>query len=60
VRVAFFALEEDAESFCDSESLTRFHSRSPPNISVLDYLRRIVKYTNVEVRGKRSKLHVHG
>ncbi|EIN11723.1 cyclin-domain-containing protein [Punctularia strigosozonata HHB-11173 SS5] len=30
------------------ESLTRFHSRSPPNISILDYLRRIVKFTNVE------------
>lgn len=33
-----------------SESLTRFHSRSPPSISVLEYLRRIVKYANVEVR----------
>lgn len=31
-----------------SESLTRFHSRSPPTISVLDYLRRIVRYANVE------------
>ena len=31
------------------EALTRFHSRSPPAISVLDYLRRIVKYANVEV-----------
>jgi len=30
------------------ESLTRFHSRSPPGITVLEYLRRIVKYTNVE------------
>ncbi|KAF7977764.1 hypothetical protein HWV62_2866 [Athelia sp. TMB] len=30
------------------ESLTRFHSRSAPNISVLDYLKRIVKFTNVE------------
>ncbi|KAF9515480.1 hypothetical protein BS47DRAFT_1328073 [Hydnum rufescens UP504] len=30
------------------EALTRFHSRSPPAISVLDYLRRIVKYTNLE------------
>ncbi|KLO15404.1 cyclin-domain-containing protein [Schizopora paradoxa] len=30
------------------DSLTRFHSRSPPSISVLDYLRRIVKYANVE------------
>ncbi|TDL26213.1 cyclin-domain-containing protein, partial [Rickenella mellea] len=30
------------------ESLTRFHSRSPPGISVLEYLRRIVKYANVE------------
>ncbi|KAF8995430.1 hypothetical protein BDQ17DRAFT_1392200 [Cyathus striatus] len=30
------------------ESLTRFHSRSAPSISVLDYLERIVKFTNVE------------
>ncbi|KAI9257430.1 cyclin-domain-containing protein [Sporodiniella umbellata] len=29
-------------------NLTRFHSRSPPNISLGDYLRRIVKYTSVE------------
>ncbi|CED83082.1 Cyclin [Phaffia rhodozyma] len=31
-----------------SEHLTRFHSRSPPSISVIEYLRRIVKYTNIE------------
>ncbi|KAF8908780.1 cyclin-domain-containing protein [Mucidula mucida] len=30
------------------ESLTRFHSRSAPAISVLDYLKRIVKFINVE------------
>lgn len=30
------------------ESLTRFHSRSAPSISVIDYLRRIVRFTNVE------------
>ncbi|KAF8904381.1 cyclin-domain-containing protein [Gymnopilus junonius] len=30
------------------ESLTRFHSRSAPAISVLDYLKRIVRFTNVE------------
>jgi len=30
------------------EILTRFHSRTSPNISVLDYLRRIVQYTKVE------------
>ncbi|KAI0930604.1 hypothetical protein AcW1_009248 [Taiwanofungus camphoratus] len=30
------------------ESLTRFHSRTAPGISVLDYLRRIVKFTKVE------------
>ncbi|RCH84704.1 hypothetical protein CU098_001516, partial [Rhizopus stolonifer] len=29
-------------------NLTRFHSRIPPNISLSDYLRRIVKYTSVE------------
>ncbi len=28
--------------------LTRFHSRAPPSISVLEYLRRIVRYTNLE------------
>lgn len=32
-----------------SEALTRFHSRSPPAITVLEYIRRIVKYTKVEV-----------
>jgi hypothetical protein len=31
------------------DALTRFHSRAAPGISVLDYLRRIVKYTNMEV-----------
>jgi len=30
------------------EALTRFHSRTAPNISVLDYLRRIVQYTKAE------------
>lgn len=29
-------------------SLTRFHSRAPPGISVHDYLLRITRYTNVE------------
>lgn len=29
-------------------NLTRFHSRTPPNISLSDYLRRIVKYTSIE------------
>ena len=33
-----------------SESLTRFHSRSAPGISILEYLRRIIRFTNVEVR----------
>lgn len=31
------------------DALTRFHSRAPPGISVIEYLRRIVKYTNLEV-----------
>jgi len=31
------------------DALTRFHSRAAPGISVLEYLRRIVKYTNMEV-----------
>lgn len=30
------------------EALTWFHSRVPPPISILDYLQRIVKFTNVE------------
>lgn len=30
------------------ESLTRFHSRAAPTISVLEYLQRIVRFTNVE------------
>ncbi|ORX94903.1 cyclin-domain-containing protein [Basidiobolus meristosporus CBS 931.73] len=29
-------------------NLTRFHSRTPPGISIYDYLRRIVKYTSLE------------
>ncbi|KAG2177396.1 hypothetical protein INT44_007907 [Umbelopsis vinacea] len=29
-------------------TLTHFHSRAPPNITLPDYLRRIVKYTSVE------------
>ncbi|KAF9161736.1 hypothetical protein DFQ27_002055 [Actinomortierella ambigua] len=31
-----------------SANLTRFHSRAPPDISVYEYLRRIVKYTSLE------------
>ncbi|KAI8348918.1 cyclin-domain-containing protein [Mortierella sp. GBAus27b] len=31
-----------------SANLTRFHSRAPPQISVYDYLRRIVRYTSLE------------
>jgi len=30
------------------EALTRFHSRTPPAISIQEYLKRIVRYTNVE------------
>lgn len=30
------------------DSLTRFHSRAPPTISVTSYLHRISRYTNVE------------
>ncbi|KAG8710163.1 hypothetical protein FRC09_000273 [Ceratobasidium sp. 395] len=30
------------------EALTRFHSRSPPAITIQEYLKRIVRYTNVE------------
>ncbi|KAI9011121.1 cyclin-domain-containing protein [Gaertneriomyces semiglobifer] len=28
--------------------LTRFHSRAPPGISILDYMKRIVRYANIE------------
>jgi Cyclin len=31
------------------ESISRFHSASVPQISILEYLRRIVRFTNVEV-----------
>ncbi|KAG0227441.1 hypothetical protein BGW42_002949 [Actinomortierella wolfii] len=31
-----------------SANLTRFHSRAPPDISVYEYLRRIVKFTSLE------------
>ena len=34
-----------------SDTLTRFHSRSPPAITVLDYLKRVVRYIpRIEVR----------
>jgi len=39
------------------ESLTRFHSRSPPTISVLEYLRRIIRFTNVERSCLLATLH---
>lgn len=31
-----------------SSTLTRFHSRAPPGISISDYLRRIVRYASIE------------
>ncbi|ORZ19531.1 cyclin-domain-containing protein [Absidia repens] len=31
-----------------SSNLTRFHSRIPPNITLSDYLRRIIKFTSIE------------
>ncbi|KAJ9098320.1 hypothetical protein QFC19_006444 [Naganishia cerealis] len=43
-------MEHNDQVVLTSSSLTRFHSRAPPAISVIDYLRRIVKYTNLEVR----------
>lgn len=42
-------LEHNDQVILTPSSLTRFHSRAPPGISVLDYLKRIVKYTNLEV-----------
>jgi len=39
------------------ESLTRFHSRSPPTISVLEYLRRIIRFANVERSCLLATLH---
>ncbi|CDO69299.1 hypothetical protein BN946_scf184976.g18 [Trametes cinnabarina] len=43
-------VEDDADDIATtpSESLTRFHSRTPPGISILDYLRRIVRFTKAE------------
>lgn len=41
-------IEHNDQVILTADSLTRFHSRAPPQISVLDYLRRIVKYTNLE------------
>ncbi|RKO92866.1 cyclin-domain-containing protein, partial [Blyttiomyces helicus] len=31
-----------------TSNLTRFHSRGPPNITIADYLRRIVRYAAIE------------
>ena len=42
-------LEHNDQVVLTPSALTRFHSRAPPGISVLDYLKRIVKYTNLEV-----------
>ncbi|KAL4073840.1 cyclin-domain-containing protein [Scleroderma yunnanense] len=39
------------------QSLTRFHSRAIPSISVLDYLRRIIKFTKVETTCLLLTLH---
>ncbi|KAJ9114743.1 hypothetical protein QFC22_005619 [Naganishia vaughanmartiniae] len=41
-------MEHNDQVVLTSSSLTRFHSRAPPAITVIDYLRRIVKYTNLE------------
>ena len=38
------------------DALTRFHSRAAPEISVEEYLRRIVKYTNMEVSASAGEL----
>lgn len=43
-------MEHNDQVVLTPSALTRFHSRAPPGISVLDYLNRIVKYTNLEVR----------
>lgn len=48
-RRLFLLLLFPGSNLCIRESLTRFHSRSAPSITVLDYLKRIVKFTNVEV-----------
>ena len=47
-------MEHNDQVVLTSSSLTRFHSRAPPAITVIDYLRRIVKYTNLEVSFWRS------
>lgn len=48
----------DLPPLAPSESLTRFHSRAVPNISILDYLQRIIKWTKVEVRFQSSMTSV--
>jgi hypothetical protein len=42
-------LEHNDQVVLTPSALTRFHSRAPPGISVVDYLKRIVRYTNLEV-----------
>ncbi len=42
-------IEHNDQVILTPSTLTRFHSRAPPQITVIDYLRRIVKYTNLEV-----------
>ena len=46
-------MEHNDQVVLTPESLTRFHSRAAPGISVEEYLKRIVKYTNMEVRDIR-------
>jgi hypothetical protein len=48
-------IEHNDQVVLTPDALTRFHSRAAPGISVIEYLRRIVKYTNMEVR--TSDLH---
>jgi hypothetical protein len=42
-------IEHNDQVVLTPDALTRFHSRAAPGISVIEYLRRIVKYTNMEV-----------
>ncbi|KAI9636014.1 cyclin-domain-containing protein, partial [Dioszegia hungarica] len=41
-------IEHNDQVVLTPDALTRFHSRAAPGISVIEYLRRIVKYTNME------------
>ena len=50
--------DDDQRVAVRRESISRFHSASIPQISILDYLRRIVRFTNLEVCPVLSRLPI--